>query len=381
MVLAVGDAEVVQLRTRFEEIRSLYPELRLLEREEIAQWEPSVLEGRPADEPLLALATEHGFSINFGALAQSFARQATETRTDFQIQTNKRVISLVRGPNGFILHMQDDSNLFARTVVVAAGAHSLSLAHKLGYGRDLSIIPVAGFFYTATNRLRGKVYTVQHPKLPFAAIHGDPDILDTQTMRFGPIAKALPLLERGKWSTVWDFFRVFPLTADAIKSVWKINTDRIVRTYIWKNFWYDIPWTGPRLFIREVKKIIPNMQPRDIVFGHNLAGIRPQVVHLREYRILLGEAKIVESDLIFNITPSPGASVCLANALADTKNLSSGSDLPCNSTRLRHSATWAPSFLLPLPEVSQVSSMYRRLCSDNRPNRRLFLRHRRMFLY
>lgn len=320
MVLAVGEAEVALLRARHEEMRSLFPSLRVFERKELTVREPTVVEGRSASEPIMALGTDDGYTINFGSLAMSFVAQAETQGSRVEIRRSTQVQGIQKTETGFQT-TTSHGIISSRSVVVSAGAHSLSLAHSLGFGRDLSIIPVAGFFYEAANRLRGKVYTIQNPKLPFAAIHGDPDILDTTKMRFGPIAKALPLLERGKWATVWDFLRVFPLTLDAFKSVWKINTDPVVRSFIFKNFWYDLPFIGPQLFIEAVQKIIPNMKKTDIAFGHKLGGIRPQVVNLREHRIQLGEAKIVEQGIIFNITPSPGASVCLATAHSDAKKL------------------------------------------------------------
>ena len=35
----------------------------------------------------------------------------------------------------------------------------------------------------------------------------------------------------------------------------------------------------------------------------------------------MGEAKIVGKDILFNITPSPGASTCLQNAFDDTAKI------------------------------------------------------------
>lgn len=35
----------------------------------------------------------------------------------------------------------------------------------------------------------------------------------------------------------------------------------------------------------------------------------------------MGEAKIVGDDILFNITPSPGALTCLKNAMRDTRTL------------------------------------------------------------
>ena len=66
----------------------------------------------------------------------------------------------------------------------------------MGYGLDYATLPMAGSFYmTNQTMLNGKVYMVQNPKLPFAALHGDPDILENGLTRFGPTALVLPKLE------------------------------------------------------------------------------------------------------------------------------------------------------------------------------------------
>lgn len=320
MVLAVGAEEVATLRQRFAEISQLFPKLRCIERDELAEREPAVMDGRKSEIPMIALVSDDGYSINFGALAQSFVEQALVRSSTITIKNNVRVDRILRDREGFVLHGSGQM-LYAKTVVVAAGAHSLSLAHSMGEGKDLSIIPVAGLFYTTKNRLRGKVYTVQHPKLPFAAIHGDPDVVDGAIMRFGPIAKALPMLEIRAWRTIKNFLHVFPLSMDTLKSIIAINTDSVVRNFIARNFWYDLPVIGPWLFAKEAQKIIPSIQPRDLQLGRTLGGIRPQVVNLRTHSMQLGEAKIVADGIIFNITPSPGASVCLANALTDVRQI------------------------------------------------------------
>ncbi len=319
MVIAVGADEVATLRARYNEIRSLFPDLHLLERDAIADVEPAVMEGRSTDEPMVALFSKNGYAVNYGALARSLVFDAMKkTRGTIDVMHGVRVDRIERHVEHFLLRGSGRS-ITARTVVVAAGAHSLSLAHRMGEGSDLSLIPVAGLFYTAKNRLRGKVYTVQHPKLPFAAIHGDPDVADADVMRFGPIAKAFPLLEIRKWRTIIDFFRVFSLSVDTITSVIAINADRVVRRFIARNFWYDVPIIGARLFVREARKIVPTIGARDLAFGKHLGGIRPQVVNIRTHTMQMGEAKIAGDRIVYNITPSPGASVCLANAVADAR--------------------------------------------------------------
>ena len=97
----------------------------------------------------------------------------------------------------------------AKSVAVAAGPYSLLFAHDLGYAGDYTILPVAGNFYrTRAVSLKGKVYTVQDPDLPFAAPHMDSSINDPDEIRIGPTVNPLPLLERHHLLTFIDFLKV-----------------------------------------------------------------------------------------------------------------------------------------------------------------------------
>ena len=209
----------------------------------------------------------------------------------------------------------------ARAVAVEAGAHSLLLAKSLGYGKDYALLSVAGSFYLTPRLLRGKVYTVQLKKLPFAAIHGDPEVDDPNITRFGPTAKVLPMLERHNYSTVVEYFKTAGLSLRAIASFLKILADWTILKYIVLNLIYDFPVIGKRLFIKQVRKIVPSIRLRDLQFAQGYGGIRPQVVNLDSRSLELGEAKIVGKNILFNITPSPGASTCLQNAQEDTERL------------------------------------------------------------
>lgn len=66
--------------------------------------------------------------------------------------------------------------------------------------------------------------------------------------------------------------------------------------------------------MEEIRKIVPALRYKDIRFGRGLGGIRPQVVNVKTKKLEMGEAEIVGDNIIFNITPSPGASVALKNA-------------------------------------------------------------------
>jgi malate dehydrogenase (quinone) len=88
-----------------------------------------------------------------------------------------------------------------------------------------------------------------------------------------------------------------------------------------KNVVYDIPSIGKRSFLKEIKKIVPNVKLNEITFAKGVGGTRPQIINNAIRKLEMGEAKIVGDKIIFNITPSPGASTCLGNAFEDTQKL------------------------------------------------------------
>lgn len=325
MVLGVGTKECQQLRERFEMLSPHYPRLKLLELDDIARIEPTVAtaNGQPRREEIVALGSEDEYTaVNFEALARSFVRQARRCEgTEVEVFYNHRAH-----------HIKVDGDLFtvdtgntkfqARSIVVCAGGHSLQLAHDLGYGHHFSVLPVAGSYYFTPQVLRGKVYTVQNDKLPFAAIHGDPDVMVPGKTRWGPTALVLPVLERYNWETLKDFLRVFRFD----RKVWDVLYDLLkvkdIRNYIFKNFLFEIPILRRSLFLKDARKIVPDLKYKDLKFAHHVGGIRPQLIDKDNRKLMMGEAKIDTGvGAIFNMTPSPGATCCLENAEVDMRSV------------------------------------------------------------
>jgi malate dehydrogenase (quinone) len=232
-----------------------------------------------------------------------------------------RVTRLRETGNGFEV-VTDNGVIAAGAVVVAAGGHSLFFAQQMGYGRELSCLPVAGSFYYAPPVLNGKVYTVQNDKLPFAAIHGDPDLLVPGATRFGPTALILPELERYHLASFFDFLRVVRFDTALLKVMGSLLADRDVRRYILKNLLFEVPVIRRHLFLAQARKIVPGLKARDLRFAHGVGGLRPQLVDRRAGQLLMGEAKIDPGHgIIFNMTPSPGATSCLDNAEQDLRSV------------------------------------------------------------
>jgi malate dehydrogenase (quinone) len=325
MVLGVGERECAQLRERFTALSPHYPRLRLLEAKDIARIEPTVAyaNGSLRADEIVALGSEDEYTaVNFEALARSFVRQAQRCQDkEIAIGYNQSVRHIKRQNDLFVIET-GSASFQARSIVVCAGGHSLKLAHDLGYGHHFSVLPVAGSYYFTPKVLRGKVYTVQNDKLPFAAIHGDPDVMVPGKTRWGPTALVLPVLERYNWETLRDFMRVFRFD----RQVWDVLYDllkvRDIRNYMFKNFLFEVPVLRRALFLKDARKIVPDLRYKDLQFAQRVGGIRPQLIDKENRRLMMGEAKIDTGvGAVFNMTPSPGATCCLENAEVDMRKV------------------------------------------------------------
>ncbi|MGL6134859.1 MAG: FAD-dependent oxidoreductase [Prochlorococcaceae cyanobacterium] len=352
MVLAVGPAECAALRERFARFSPHFPAMELLEKEQIATWEPNValVDGEPRPEELVAIGIRSTYTaVDYEELSESFVQQARAAIAESRAPDGaRRQLDLHLGTT--VQQITHDGELFrvrlaatpgcqpgcthgvaaagpvsappreilARHVVVNAGAHSLLMAQRMGFGLQYSCLPVAGSFYFTPDLLRGKVYTLQNDRLPFAAIHGDPDVRAPGKTRFGPTALLLPLLERYRPASFWEFLQVLRLDMAVLAVFWQLLRVADIRNYILKNLLFELPWLRRRLFLADARKIVPGMRLEDLRFAEGYGGVRPQLIDKTNRKLMLGEASIAAlPGLVFNVTPSPGGTCCLGNAARD----------------------------------------------------------------
>lgn len=319
MVIAVGEQECEALKERFEIFKTVFPSMQFLQEADIEKLEPHVLKGRKEKVNAIAITDEYT-TVNYAALSESFVQQA-------QQQTDKNInVSL----STYVKDIKKDADTYqvttnqgdyqAKFVVVCAGGHSLLFAHRMGYGLEYSCLPMAGSFYYVPKYLKGKVYTMQNEKLPFAAIHGDPDILVDDKTRVGPTALVVPLLERYNIKTLPEFLKVLRLDHKVLLVFWDLFKVSDIRNYIIKNILFEVPFIRRWLFLKDARKIIPSLTLKDVRFAKGIGGVRPVMVDKNQRKLHLGEAKInTGQGLVFNMTPSPGATSCLGNAEKDMR--------------------------------------------------------------
>jgi malate dehydrogenase (quinone) len=322
MVLGVGRSEVTELKLRYAIFSEKYPDLRLIDSDELLDLEPMVVYNRDPEDPVAALVTNEGYAINYQRLAQCFAQDALRSPLRPLMYFNTRLTRVEKRAGGYTLFAENGREIATKTIVFAAGAYSLQYAHELGYAQNLGILPIAGSFFTTPKKLKGKVYRVQKEGMPFAAIHGDPDVTDSSVTRFGPTTKPLPLMERHHWRTARDFAKMPNVSWRGLGVMLKIVAKKNLLWYVIKNAAYDLPLIGPLFFLKEARQIVPTLRYRDLKLRRGAGGIRPQIVNLDTSEMEMGDKTIVGDGVIFNTTPSPGASVCLANAERDVLQLS-----------------------------------------------------------
>lgn len=330
IAIGVGDTECEFIKKRYEEFKPLYPYLEFFDKSQVAKIEPKIIydkNGFERKENVVAMGVRGGeyTTIDFGAITNTFVENAKATGKNCDIFLNSEVCQIDHVGDKFFLSTKNKLSISADFVVVNAGAHSLFLAHKMGYGLNYGCLPMAGSFYlTKQKLLNGKVYMVQNPKLPFAALHGDPDILAGGCTRFGPTALVLPKLERyhGTFVSFAQFCKTLNFDSSIIKIFYDLLKDTDIRNYVLRNFMFEIPYLNKKLFVKDAQKIVPSLSIDDIYYAKGFGGVRPQVLHKSDKKLMLGEASInTKKGIIFNMTPSPGATSCLGNAYRDTKEI------------------------------------------------------------
>ena len=130
----------------------------------------------------------------------------------------------------------------------------------------------------------------------------------------------LPKLERFKSGTYIDFFKTLRLDHNVIKIFVDLLSDSDIRNYVMKNFLFEVPYINKKLFLQDAHKIVPSLSEEDISYAKGFGGIRPQILDKKNQKLMLGEASINTGEgIIFNMTPSPGATSCLGNAVRDVE--------------------------------------------------------------
>ena len=130
-------------------------------------------------------------------------------------------------------------------------------------------------------------------------------------------------IEKNNKSSILEYLRGLDIDLDTIKAIIGTFTNEEMggemRKIIASNLIYTLPVVGKYSFLKVARKIVPSLEYDNLKYSKNW-GIRPQIISKPERKPVLGEVKVIEDGITFNMAPSPGATNGPYNARQDLIN-------------------------------------------------------------
>jgi L-2-hydroxyglutarate oxidase LhgO len=262
VVVAIDEREVEPLR-RLEERATTngVPGLRWLEASDLAAVEPYVLGVAGLHSPETAIA-------DFAAVARAFA--ADVTAAGGEIRTGIPVARVEQNGRIAAVRLVDGSRIEGDRVIVCAGLQADRLAIASGEPAEPRIVPFRGEYWQLrperTHLVRGLIYPVPDPALPFLGVHLTRKI--DGTVLLGPnaiLSTARHAYERRRFVArdAYDAL-TWPGTLRMLRRHWRAGVGEVVRS------------ASKREFVRAVACYVPAVDVADVLPAS--AGVRAQAI-------------------------------------------------------------------------------------------------------
>ncbi len=219
------------------------------------------------------------------------------------VQTNARVTQIYARADETIVSTRDNE-FHARFIINCAGLHADAVARVCGSEPHIRILPFRGEYYFlkphAHSLVRGLIYPVTDPQLPFLGVHFTRRI--NGGVEAGPNAVFALAREGYGWTRINTRETFQTLT---FKGFWKM-----ARRW-WKTGAYEMYRSFSKsAFVSSLQKLVPEIRAEHLERGG--AGVRAQAVNERGE--LLDDFSFVESPNALHVlnAPSPAATASLA---------------------------------------------------------------------
>jgi L-2-hydroxyglutarate oxidase len=307
LVVAVRDADLPRLdELERRATENGVPGLRRVGPSELREIEPEAT-------GLAALHSPQTGIVDFSAVAAAYARDIEANGGE--IRTGVDVRAVVDRPDGAHLHLGSDlaiqhsdspNGLQARRAVTCGGAWSDLLAARSGTRMDVRIVPFRGAYLKLrpdrAHLVRGQIYPVPDPSLPFLGVHLSPTIHGevllgpTALLAGARDAYRLARVRRGDLGMTLRW----PGTRKLVRKWWRTGAREIANA------------ASRRLVVRDLARYVPAIGLDDVEPGP--AGIRAQAVG--RDGALLDDFAFAETAHALHVVnaPSPAATASLAIA-------------------------------------------------------------------
>jgi 2-hydroxyglutarate dehydrogenase len=247
--------------------------------------------------------------VDFGAVARALAGELREAGVT--VATGCEVAALQRRAGGDLALTHAGGELRARRALVCAGGWSDRLALAAGAGADPRIIPFRGAYLRlrpqARTLVRGLIYPVPDPELPFLGVHLTKRI-DGEVL-LGPTALLVGAL---------DAYSLRRVSARDLRATLAWPGTWRMAAHFWRSGLSEMRMAASRrAFFAACARYVPELTEEDLLDGP--AGVRAQAVG--RDGALVDDFLIDEADgaLYVRNAPSPAAtsSLALAGLIAD----------------------------------------------------------------
>ncbi|WP_320677314.1 malate:quinone oxidoreductase [Prochlorococcus sp. MIT 1300] len=316
-----GDEEVAFLRRRYEKLKSMTAFSKMewsIDRAQLNQWMPLVMEGRNNDQAVAATRVKRGTDVDFGALTRGFLKSlqktgALELKYGFEVVNIRRLEK--RSWELELQSKQQSSLVQTPFVFLGAGGGTLPLLQKSGIPEAESYagFPVSGQWLVCSNP---ELVDRHHAKVYGKAKVGAPPMsvphLDTRwiggkrSLLFGPYAGfSSKFLKKGSHLDLFRSLRVSNLSS--MIKVGLNNFDLV--TYLIT----QLSQTDEDR-LTELKGFFPKASAKD--WNLSIAGQRVQIIkRTKEGSLLKMGTEVVSSSdgsLAALLGASPGASTAVS---------------------------------------------------------------------
>jgi 2-hydroxyglutarate dehydrogenase len=269
--------------------------LRRLEADEIAAIEPHA-------RGIAALHSPNTGVVDFAAVAASLAE---DVRAAGGTIVTSCPVEAMRAGNDRLRIDHHRGSTVARAGIACAGLWSDRLARASGGVADPRIVPFRGAYLRLrperAHLVRGSVYAVPDPELPFLGVHLTRQI--DGTVSLGPTAH--PVLAR-------DAYRARKVRLrDARETLSWPGSWRMAASG-WRAGLYELRRSRHKAFVAEASRYVPTLRPEDFTAGPS--GVRAQA--LARDGALLDDFVVERTERAVHVrnAPSPAATSALALA-------------------------------------------------------------------
>jgi L-2-hydroxyglutarate oxidase len=268
--------------------------LRRLGAGELVDYEPAVT-------GLAGLWVPETGVVDYRVVTDAYARRATRLGTDIILQA--RVHRII--PRDDVIHVDTTAgDTRARFVVNCAGLQADRVARLAGADPSVRIVPFRGEYFEVrperASLVRGLIYPVPDPTLPFLGVHLSRTIHDH--VHAGPNA-VLAFAREG-------YTRWVVSPADLFDAASYVGFWRMARRH-WRSGLAEIRRSfSTRQFARSVQELVPAVTEADLVRGGS--GVRAQAID--RAGTLIDDFHFVRSPRALHVlnAPSPAATASLA---------------------------------------------------------------------